>query len=191
MSAADGGAPPRVYLIAAGAEIARRRTKAPPGRIVEAWPDARGDGFWVGAESKALLDGAGDAVLAAALSLPASSVAIYYGPQLCDLESLPTEESLRARVLSVHAVAVAWATLDRFGQRNQYEPQSPADPIFHLRRPGGTIGHLWRLFRTKTEAIVAMEELHGRDSEGVDWARALSVEDFDALLARDARVESG
>jgi hypothetical protein len=65
-----------------------------------------------------------------------------------------------------------------------YEPTGPADPIFYLRRPGGTAAHIWRMFRTKPEARVYMAEYYGRDSEGRDWAEGLPVETFDALLAR-------
>jgi hypothetical protein len=181
----------RLFLIASGEEIARRRPKLPTGVVVEAWPDAKGVGFWVGAESKAALDAASNAPIGAELSLPASSVPIYYGPRLCDLESLPREESLQTRVLSVHAIAVAWITLDRLGERNSYEPQSPADPTFHLRRPGTAIGHLWRLFRTKPEAVVYLHEMYGDDSEAAEWAQALPFDDFDALLRRHVRPESG
>jgi hypothetical protein len=52
-----------------------------------------------------------------------------------------SEESLRARVLSDHAVA----------------------------RP---------------EAIDWMQEAHGVDSEGAEWARALPADDFDRLIRR-------
>ena len=180
----------RLFLIASGEEIARRRPKLPTGVVVEAWPDAKGVGFWVGAESKAALDAAGTAPIAAELSLPASSVPIYYGPRLCDLESLPREESLQTRVLSVHAIAVAWITLDRFGERNSYAPQSPADPTFHLRRPGTAIGHLWRMFRTKSEAVVYLHEMYGDDSEASEWAQALPFDDFDAMIRQSARPET-
>jgi hypothetical protein len=111
-------------------------------------------------------------------------VPVYYGPRLQDVESLPLEESLRARVLSARGIAVAWITYDQFGQRTVYEPTGPADPIFYLRRPGGTAAHIWRLFRTKPEARVYMAEYYGRDSEGRDWAETLPAETFDDLLAR-------
>jgi hypothetical protein len=180
----------RLYLIASGEEIGRRRARVAKGVVVEAWPDARGVGFWVGAESKAALDAAGGAPLRAELSLPASSVPIYYGPRLCDIDSLPREESVQTRVLSVHGIAVAWITLDRFGQRASYEPQSPADPIFHLRRPGTAVGHLWRLFATKSEAVVALHEMYGDDAEASAWAQALPFDDFDVLIRHEARPES-
>ena len=163
----------------------------PKGEVVEAWADLVEPGaLWLGEASKALLERA-STPLAVRLSLPADSVAVYYGPQLSDVESLPREESLRARVVSGRGIAAAWITLDRFGQRNTFEPQSPADPVFNLRRVGGGRGHLWRLFRTKPEAIVYMVEAYGRESEGAEWAQALAVEDFDGLLKRHARQGEG
>jgi hypothetical protein len=178
---------PRLYLVGDGGEIARRRKLAPPGRLVEAWPDlyTAGD-FWIGETSKSLLDASGEP-LAAKVSLDGSAVPIYYGPRLQDVESLPLEESLQARVLSAHGIAVAWITIDQFGERTVYEPTGPADPIFFLRRPSGTAAHIWRLFRNRREAHVYMAEYYGKDSEGRDWTDALPVDGFDELLAKHAQ----
>ncbi len=177
----------RLYYMADADEMVRRRSKVRKGSVVEAWADIAGGGmYWVGEESKALLDAEG-APLRATLSLPEDSVRVFYGPQLSDLESMPREQSLRARVLSVHAVAVAWITLDRFGQRTSYEPKSPTDPVFHLRRPGGGAGHVWRRFETKREAVEYMRSAYGADSEGAAWAEQLEAKDFDDLLKRYAR----
>ena len=175
----------RLYFMAGGDEMVRRRSLVPRGSVVEAWADVMGGGtFWVGEESKRLLDAAGDTPMKHQLALPAEAVSIFYGPQLCDIESLPREESLRARVLSVHAIAVAWITLDRFGQRVTYEPTGPTDPIFHLRRPGGGAAHVWRRFDTRADAIGFMREVYGVESEAAEWAEALDVTDFEALLKR-------
>ena len=120
----------RLYLVADGGEIARRRPLLPRGRLVEAWPDlyTRGE-FWMSESAKTLLDGAGEP-LPAKLELAAAAVPVYYGPRLCDIDSLPAEDSLQTRVLSAHGIAVAWITLDRFGERNQYQAQTPTDPVF-------------------------------------------------------------
>jgi len=176
----------RLYFLHDGNEMVRRRARVPAGSVVEAWADmAVGGGtFWVGEESKGFLDAAGEAPMVARLALPAETVPIFYGPRLRDLASLPREESLRARVLSAHGMAVAWITLDRHGGRTTHEPTGPADPVFHLRRPGGGAGHLWRLFRTKADAVTWMDEAYGADSEGAEWARGLPADDFDALLRR-------
>ena len=180
----------RLYLTTEKGEIARRRALTPKGRVVEAWADHHdGGAFWIGEETKTLLEEVG-APLVVSLSLPADSVPVYYGPKVCDLESMPREESVQTRVLSAHGIAVAWITLDRFGERVSYEPQSPADPVFHLRRVGGGAGHLWRLFQTKREAVVYMGESYGKDSEGAEWAQGLAVSDFAELVKRFARRES-
>lgn len=173
----------RLYLVADGERIARCRAAAPAGTVIEAWPDLYSAGlFWLSEESKRLLDAAGGPV-AERLSLPADAVAVYYGPRLTDLDSLPPEDSLKARILSAHGIGAAWITLDRFGQRVSHSPTSPTDPVFHLRRRGGSAGHLWRLFRTRAEAVVFMAEYYGQDPEAREWAEALA-QDFDTLLRR-------
>ncbi len=174
----------RLHALSDAGEIARRRKLMPPGRLLEVWPDLYVTGrAWVGDEARALLEAAGGA-LPVELSVDATAVPVYYGPRLSDVESLPLEESLRARVLSARGIAVAWISYDQFGQRTVYEPTGPADPIFYLRRPGGTAAHIWRLFRTKQEARVYMREYFGRDSEGRDWVETLPAETFDELVAR-------
>jgi hypothetical protein len=176
-----------LYLVEGKDEVLRRRALVPAGRVVETWPDHQVAGaFWVGEESKQLLDGAGPP-LPAALTLPDESVPVFYGPRLCDIESLPREESVRTRVLSARGIAVAWITLDRFGERTSYEPQSMADPVFYLRRVGGGASHVWRTFRTRPEAVTYLTEAYGADSEAVAWAKALPVETFEALVARYGR----
>ncbi len=174
----------RVFLVAARDEIARRRPLLPAGSVIEAWPDREVAGlFWMGETSKTLLESVGPPI-AAQQSLPLDAVAVYYGPRLSDLDSLPTEESLKSRVLSGHGIAAAWITLDRFGERTVHEAKGPADPIFHLRRIGGGAGHVWRSFATKAEAIAFMRELSGDDAEAHEWAASLAVADFDALLKK-------
>lgn len=174
----------KIYLVTDGAEIARRRKLVASGLLVETWQDLYAPGqFWLGEESKGYLDGEGGP-LPSALAVDAEAVPIYYGPRLRDVESLPSEESLRARVLSAHGIGVAWITFDQFGERTKYEPASPGDPIFYLRRPGGSAAHVWRLFRQKREAMVYMQEYYGKDSEARDWSDALPVEGYDELLKR-------
>ncbi|PYN97033.1 MAG: hypothetical protein DMD91_19210 [Candidatus Rokuibacteriota bacterium] len=172
----------RLSCVADADAIVKRRALVPAGHVIEAWNDLYTPGhFWLGEDSKRLLDSFGD-VIAPVVTLPASAVAVYYGPQLTDLDSLPPEDSLKARVLSGHGIAAAWITLDRFGERMSHEPKGLTDPIFHLRRRGGGAGHLWRLFTTKREAVVYMAEAYGKESEGAEWAETLKAEDFETLL---------
>jgi hypothetical protein len=199
----------RLYLLADKAEIDRRRVRVGPGVLVEVWQDLQtpdiawlGDEaagrvaygtkrtglpagfFWVGEESRRALDAAGAGPIAPLLAVDDTGVALYYGPRLADVESLPSEESLRARVLSAHGIAVAWITHDQSGARTEYEPASPADPVFLLRRAGSRVAHRWRLFRTRREALVYMAEYYGKDAEARQWAEALPVADFEELLSR-------
>ena len=173
-----------LHRIEGGDEIVRRRARLGSAGVIEAWTDLYEPGyFWLGEASKTLLDSV-DGPLPVVLSLPAEAVPVYYGPRVSDLESLPPEDSLKARVLSAHGIAVAWITLDRFGQRASHPPQAPADPVFHLRRRGGGAGHVWRLFQTRKEAMAYAGEFFGRDSEAVEWAHGLPADDFSGLLQR-------
>jgi hypothetical protein len=176
-----------LYLVEGKDEVLRRRALVPAGQVVEAWADHEHPGaFWLGEESKRLLDAAG-APLPAALTLPDESVPVFYGPQLCDIDSLPREESVRTRALSARGVAVAWITLDRFGERTTYQPGTIDDPIFYLRRVGGGASHVWRAFRTRAEAVTYLTEAYGATSEAVEWAKALPVETFEELVKRHRR----
>ena len=176
----------KLYLIADGGEITRRRPLVAAGRLVEAWPDLHRKGeFWMGEGTKTLLDATGEP-LQAKLELMPAAVPVYYGPRLCDVESLPAEESLQTRALSARGIAVAWITMDRFGERTQYEPKSPADPVFYLRRPGGKAAHVWRLFRSRAEAQVYMAEYFGNDPEGQQWAEGFAAATWDEMIERYA-----
>src|SRR5256712_10543054 len=115
----------RLYFMADGDEMVRRRARIPKGFVVEAWADRRGgSAFWVGEDSKRLLDEAGEAPMPARLSVPDDGVPVFYGPRLCDVESLPREETLRARVLSVQGLAGARVTPHPFGARVSLQPES-------------------------------------------------------------------
>lgn len=192
----------RVYLVSDDGEIARRRRER-PGLLIEAWPDlylgdlfwlgddeARrvaysaehrvappGALYWIGETSKVALDQAGPP-LAWDLAIEETSVPIYYGPGLTETESLPAEDSVRARVLSAHGIAAIWNTFDGSGARVEHQPTSPLDPVFHLRRPGGRTVHLFRTLTTRAEAV----EVTG----GSDWAQKLPAEDFLDLVRHHA-----
>jgi hypothetical protein len=176
-----------LYLVEGKDEVLRRRARVPAGQVVEAWADHHlGGAFWVGEESKRLLDGA-DTPLPSAMALPDESVPVFYGPSLCDLDSLPREESVRTRALSARGIAVAWITLDRFGERTTYQPSAMDDPVFYLRRVGGGAVHVWRTFRTRAEAVTYLTEAYGADSEAAQWAAALPFSDFSELVKRYER----
>ena len=175
-----------LFLVRDSGEIGRRREGLAKGVIVETWPDRIEPGeWWVGEASKALLDGAGPP-LRARLRLDGARVPIYYGPRLCDLDSLPTEESLRGRILAAHGIAALWITLDAAGARVSHAPTSPDDPVFFLRRPGGGRPHVWRLFHRRDEAAAYVRERHDGDEEAAAWAAGLPAATWDELIARYA-----
>ena len=202
----------RVYLVSDDGEIARRRREQ-PGVLIEAWPDLfRGDLFWLGDDearraayseehreplpgalywigeaSKVALDRIGSP-LAWDLAIDETAVPIYYGPRLTETESLPAEDSVRARVLSAHGIAAIWTTYDASGARVEHRPSSPLDPIFHLRRPGGTTLHLFRTLTTRAEAVnvAAAGPLHESGASG--WAAKLPAEDFVDLVQRHSAL---
>ena len=202
-----------VYLCTDFAEIDRRR-RALPGALIEVWPDLHsgdlfwlgdeerrrqaytadvrdvrpGGAYWIGETSKAALDVAGGGPLAWALAIDELLVPVYYGPWLADADSLPQEESLRARALSAHAIAIAWSTYDRAGRRIEHRPASPLDATFHLRRPKGRALHLFHAFRTQAEAMAAMGDRMADDPEAGAWAESLPVPDFPALMKRARRA---
>ena len=174
----------RLYLLADGGEIARRRALVGPGHLVEAWPDLYVKGeFWVGEGAKGLLDAAGEP-MRPKLELEPAAVPLYYGPRLCDVDSLPAEESLQTRALSARGIAAMWITMDRFGERTQYQPTSPMDPVFYLRRPGGRAAHVWRLFQSRAEAGVYMAEYFGGDLEGQQWVEGRVASTWDEMIER-------
>jgi hypothetical protein len=200
----------RVYLVSDYEEIVRRR-RALPGVLIETWPDLYlGDLFWLGddearraaytAEHRTALPGAlywiGEASKAALdevgpplawdLAVEEASVPIYYGPRLTDTASLPAEDSVRARVLSAHAIAAVWTTYDAFGLRIEYQPSSPLDPHFYLRRPGGKSIHLFRALTTRAEAVNVMAARSATDTDAFDWAEKLPAQDFFDLVERHA-----
>lgn len=180
----------RIVLVPDGPDVARRRQRLPPGQFVEAWPDLYLAGMvWMAEESRAALETA-TGPLQAVLAVDADAVPIYYGPRLTDLPSLPAESSLKARILSSHGMAGAWITLDQFGQRVVHRADSPLDPVFFLRRPGGSTTHQWRLFRTKGDAVLFMREHYGHDPEANDWAEGLTVGGYEQLLERHGRPEA-
>jgi hypothetical protein len=199
---------PSLFLIADRSEIERRRRLLGSGEVVEVWealhaPDVawlgdpelrriayqRGGAtptpglFWVGESAKAALDRVGQP-LPHLIAIPEASIPIYYGPSLRDTESLPGEESLKARVLSARGIAVAWATYDHAGARLEYQPADSLDPVFYLRRARTRTLHAWRLFRARAEAVrYAAQTLKGDEDAG-RWAESIPSGDFDDLVRK-------
>jgi hypothetical protein len=195
-----------LFLVTDRPEIDRRRRLVSPAELVEVWevldaPDVtwlgdpelrriayqRGGAsptpglFWIGESTKAALDRTGTP-LPHLLSVSEASIPVYYGPWLRETESLPSEESLKARVLSGRGIAVVWATYDTTGARLDYQPADPLDPVFFLRRPRTRAVHAWRLFRSRAEAVLYASQALAGDEDAARWADTLPAVDFDDLI---------
>jgi hypothetical protein len=197
-----------VFLVTDRPELDRRRRLLSPGEVVEVWealyaPDVLWLGdperrriayhreeatrtpglFWIGESAKLALDRTG-VPLPHLLAVSEASVPVYYGPWLRETESLPTEETLKTRVLSARGIAVAWATYGATGARVDHQPTDPLDPVFFLRRPRGRTVHAWRLFRSRAEAVHHATQTLAGDDDALRWAEAIPASDFDDLVRR-------
>jgi hypothetical protein len=199
-----------LFLVSDRAEIDRRRRLLAPGEFVEVWealdaPDVTWLGdpelrriayqreaatrppglYWLGETAKTALDRSGPP-LPWLLGIPEAQVPVYYGPSLRETESLPPEETLKARVLSTRGIAVTWATFDATGARIDHRPADPLDPVFFLRRPRARVVHAWRLFRSRADAALYASQVLAGDEEAARWAASIPASDFDDLVRRFA-----
>src|SRR2546422_2501337 len=98
----------RLYFMADGDEMVRRRARVPKGSVVEAWADRRGGAaFWVGEDSRRLLDEAGERPMAPPLSLPHRPPAPFFCPPPFHLAAPARVGAFRPRALCVYGLAPA------------------------------------------------------------------------------------
>ena len=173
----------RIYRIDDGRGVRERQRALPKGTVAEVWPDVFEPGtFWVSAATKQLLDGEGEP-LTSSVSVEGSRVPIYFPEEPRAADSLPAEESLRVRVLAGHGIAVTWYGMTSSpSTRALPEPASPEDAFFYLMKMGGRVNHVWRLFRTRDEAVEFMARFFPDDSKARAWVEALPVARFSELL---------
>jgi hypothetical protein len=173
----------RIYRIDEGRAVRERQRALPKGTVVEAWPDVFDPGtFWISEATKRLLDGSG-APLRPSASVESSRIPLYLPEEPRDAASLPSEESLRVRVLAGHGIAVTWyGTTSHAGERPLPEPSSPQDAFFYLMKMGGSANHVWRLFRTRDEAMEFMARYFPDDAGAGAWTEALQVPRYPDLL---------
>jgi hypothetical protein len=175
----------QIFRIENGRAVRERQRALPQGSVVDAWPDVfEPRTFWIGETTKRILDAAG-APLPASAVVEASRIAVFFPDEPHDRASLPSEESLRVRVLSAHGIAVTWfGTTEGMARRPLPEPVSPEDAFFFLMRMGSRINHAWRLFRTRDEAIEFMPRHFADDAEARAWAETLPAGSYSELLRR-------
>lgn len=153
------------------------------GGLVELWPDVFETGlYWLAPETRALLDACGVEVpylyKVDEAAIPLFGLERYLG----DPAELPAPASVRTRTLAGHGIGVEFVQALREGDTPAAEPTAPTDAVFFLRRPGGAVNFLWRLFRSRADAAHQAAQRRGRDPSFAAWVEHLSVEDFSGLL---------
>ena len=153
------------------------------GRYVEIWADVFEEGiFWVGDEAKAVLE---EAKVAFRLlnQIPAGRITIFRAPRLApDPESLPNEQSVRARILAGHGLGAVLMFVGDGQQMPPEEPSSPKDALFSLSKPGAKQYYLWRLFRSKEDAEHYVAQRLKDDEGAKSWAASIPVAAYGELL---------
>jgi len=158
------------------------RAKA-PGRVIELWPDVfAAELYWLAPETRALLDACG-AEVRYLYKVEEAAVPLYglerYPGSPADL---PAPDSVRTRTLAGHGIGVEFVQALREGDTPAAEPTAPTDAVFFLRRPGGEMNFLWRLFRSRADAMHQAAQRRGTDPGFAAWVEQLRVEDFSGLL---------
>lgn len=163
--------------------ILRQIRRTAPGGAPELWPDVFEKGlYWLAPETRALLVASGVEVpylyKVDEAAVPLFGVERYQG----DPADLPTPDSVRTRTLAGHGIGVEFVQALREGDVPLAEPTAPTDAVFFLRRPGGQVNFLWRLFRSRADASHQGVQRRGTDPSFAAWVGQLAAEEFSALL---------
>jgi hypothetical protein len=182
----------RIYRVDDGPDLRQRQRALPKGTVAEVWPDVFTPGmFWVGEATKHLLEKAGGPLRSSAV-VESSRIPIFYPDEPRDLASMPLEESVRVRVLAGHGIAATWyGTTAHPGIRPLPEPATPEDAFFYLMRVGARTNHVWRLFRTREEAVEFMGRTFPHDARASAWAGSLPVARYLDLLRGETANDPG
>jgi hypothetical protein len=182
----------RIYRIDDGRAVRERQRALPRGTVAEVWPDVFEPGtLWISDATKRLLESAGGLLRSSAV-VEGSRIAIFFPEEPLETASLPSEDSLRVRVLAGRGIAVTWfGTTSHPGGRPLPEPTSPEDPFFYLMKMGGRANHVWRLYRTRDEAVEFMTRTFPEDAKARAWAEALPVGRYADLLRGETTQASG
>ena len=156
-----------------GGEMVRRRAQVAKGSVVEAWPDMTvgGGTFWVGDESKTLLDAVGPSPMAAKLSLPADGLkpgktwertyTITLNPPLGTGEKYDVVQRFTCKALSADQATVALTT------ELKTPPKVAADaiPLWQMLPAGDVVFDL-KAGRVQSATLKIDRELKGHQGEG-------------------------
>lgn len=171
-------------------EVRHTLRQALKARQIEIWSDVFDPGIlWVADEARQALEELGIAFTVLA-QIPSDSVPVYYAPHLHpDPESLPGEDSVKARVLAGHGIG---AVLVFIGDGKQAPPEEPTglkDALFYLSKPGAGYYYLWRLFRSKEDAEHYAAHALKDDGDAQRWAASIPVMAYAELLQKSSMEE--
>jgi len=178
-----------IYRVDDEPGVRERQRALPRGTVAEVWPDVFAPGtFWISEATKQLLEGVGGPIRPMAV-VDASRIPIFYPDEPRDRASLPPEESVRVRVLAGHGIAATWYGMTGHPViRPLPETATPEDAFFYLMRVGSRTNHVWRLFRTREEAVEFMGRTFPRDARASAWAESLPAARYLDLLRGDASL---
>ncbi len=155
------------------------------GRYVEIWSDVFEEGiFWVADEARVALD---DVKIPFEIvrQIPVDRVRVYCAAHLQpDPDSLPKEDSVRARVLAGHGIAAVLFFIGDGKTMPPEEPTHPRDALFYLSKPGAKQYYLWRLFRSKEDAEHHVAQRLREDEGARDWAASLPALSYGELVEK-------
>jgi len=179
----------RIYRVDDGPGLRQRQRALPKGTVAEVWPDVFDPGtFWISEATRRLLEGHGGPLPQSAV-VEAARIPIFYPDEPRDSASLPSEESLRVRVLAGHGISVTWYGMTaRPASRPLPEPGTPEDAFFYLMRMGSRTNHVWRLFRTREEGVEFMARTFPHDAQARAWAESVPASRYLDLLRGDAAL---
>ena len=179
----------RIYRVDDGPGLRQRQRALPKGTVAEVWPDVFEPGtFWISEATRRLLEGTGGPLPQSAV-VEAARIPIFYPDEPRDSASLPSEESLRVRVLAGHGIAVTWYGMTAPpASRPLPEPGTPEDAFFYLMRMGSHTNHVWRLFRTREEAVEFMTRTFPQDPQARAWAESVPADRYLDLLRGDGTL---
>ena len=155
------------------------------GRYVEIWSDVFEEGvFWVADEARIALEEV-KIPFKVTGQIPSDRVTVYYARHLQpDPQSLPNEDSVKARVLAGHGIG---AVLFFIGDGQTMPPEEPTDPkdaLFYLSKPGAKYYYLWRLFRSREDAEGYVVQKFKDDEEAKAWVASIPVLCYKELLEK-------
>ena len=166
-------------------DLWRQLRQALKGRYVEIWSDVFDEGiFWVADEARTALEEV-KVPFKIIGQIPADRVKVYYAHHLQpDPESLPNEDSVKARVLAGHGVGAVLFFIGDGQTMPPEEPTGPRDALFYLIKPGARYYYLWRLFRSREDAEGYAAQKLKDDEPARAWAASIPVLCYKELLEK-------